>query len=85
MPERTSKISNLTITDSKIEASGSYRGNNVGAIAGNAYDIENCHVTDSVTVTGSNYVGGVAGSVDNSITASSKQALLQQQQIELVV
>ena len=66
-----SKISNLTITDSKIEASGSYRGNNVGAIAGNAYDIENCHVTDSVTVTGSNYVGGVAGSVDNSITASS--------------
>ncbi len=67
-----SKISNLTITDSKIEASGSSnRGNNVGAIAGNAYDIENCHVTDSVTVTGSNYVGGVAGSVDNSITASS--------------
>lgn len=66
-----SKISNLTITDSKIEASGSNRGNNVGAIAGNAYDIENCHVTDSVTVTGSNYVGGVAGSVDNSITASS--------------
>lgn len=28
-------------------------------------------MTDSVTVTGSNYVGGVAGSVDNSITASS--------------
>ena len=48
-----SKISNLTITASKIEASGSNRGKNVGAIAGTAYDIENCHVTDSVTVTGS--------------------------------
>ena len=66
-----SKISNLTITDSKIEASGSNRGKYVGAIAGTAYDIENCHVTDSVTVTGSSYVGGVAGSVNNSITASS--------------
>ena len=66
-----SKISNLTITDSKIEASGSNRGKYVGAIVGTAYDIENCHVTDSVTVTGRQYVGGVAGSVNNSITASS--------------
>lgn len=67
-----SKISNLTITDSKIEASGSSnRGKYVGAVAGDAYDVENCHVTDSVTVTGRQYVGGVAGYIDNSITTSS--------------
>ena len=62
-----SKISNLTISDSVIKASG----NNAGAIAGDAYIIENCHVTESVEVTGTGYVGGVAGYVDQAISTSS--------------
>ena len=65
-----SKICNLTLKNSSISSTG----NNVGAIAGDAYVVENCHVTDTVTVSGTAYVGGVAGYVDDSITRSSSAA-----------
>ena len=65
-----SKICNLTLKNSSISSTG----NNVGAIAGDAYVVENCHVTDTVTVSGTAYVGGVAGYVDGSITRSSSAA-----------
>ena len=65
--EKGSKISNLTISNSVIKASG----NNAGAIAGYADIIENCHVTESVEVTGVSYVGSVAGSVEKAISKSS--------------
>ena len=69
-----SKICNLTISDSKIEniSTASNKGKYVGAIAGDAYDMENCHVAETVSVhsTGG-YTGGVAGYVDNSIARCS--------------
>ena len=65
-----SKICDLTLKNSSISSTG----NNVGAIAGDAYVVENCHVTDTVTVSGTAYVGGVAGYVDDSITRSSSAA-----------
>ena len=72
-----SVIRNLTISDSKIEnvSTASNKGQYVGAIAGNAGTIENCHVTDSVTVHGKrSYTGGVAGYVNKGITKSSNAA-----------
>ncbi|MCI6604672.1 MAG: S-layer homology domain-containing protein [Clostridiales bacterium] len=72
-----SMICNLTISDSLIEnrSTAANRGKSVGAVAGDAYNVENCHVTSSVTVYGiSSYVGGVAGYVDGSITRSSSAA-----------
>ena len=75
--DKGSMICNLTISDSLIEnrSTAANRGKNVGAVAGDAYNVENCHVTSSVTVYGiSDYVGGVAGYVDGSITRSSSAA-----------
>ena len=71
-----SVIRNLTISDSKIEnvSTASNKGQYVGAIAGSAGTIENCHVTDSVTVHGKSYTGGVAGYVNKGITKSSNAA-----------
>lgn len=64
-----SKISNLTIADSNISAEKYY----AGAVAGDAYDLENCHVEKSVKVSAFQYAGGVAGYVDNSIITSSNE------------
>lgn len=46
---------------------------NSGSITG-IYDMQNCHVLKSVTVTGTQYVGGVAGYVDHSISKCSNAA-----------
>lgn len=62
-----SMISNLTLADSIINGTANY----TGGIAGDAYDMQNCHVLKSVTVTGTQYVGGVAGYVDHSISKCS--------------
>lgn len=67
-----SKISNLTLSDSKISGTGSC----TGGIAGDAYDMENCHVTDTVTVSGVKYVGGVSGYQDGTITRCSNAAVV---------
>lgn len=65
-----SMISNLTLADSIINGTANY----TGGIAGDAYDMQNCHVLKSVTVTGTQYVGGVAGYVDHSISKCSNAA-----------
>ena len=67
-----SKISNLTLSDSKISGTGNY----TGGIAGEAYDMENCHVTSTVTVSGAKYVGGVSGYQDGTITQCSSAAVV---------
>ena len=67
-----SKISNLTLSDSKISGTGNY----TGGIAGEAYDMENCHVTGTVTVSGAAYVGGVSGYQDGTITRCSNAAVV---------
>ena len=67
-----SKISNLTLSDSKISGTGSC----TGGIAGDAYDMENCHVTSTVTVSGAKYVGGVSGYQDGTITRCSNAAVV---------
>lgn len=70
--KKDSKISNLTLSDSKISGTGNY----TGGIAGEAYDMENCHVTDTVTVSGAAYVGGVSGYQDGTITQCSSAAVV---------
>ena len=65
-----SMISNLTLADSIITGTAKC----TGGIAGDAYDMQNCHVLKSVTVTGTQYVGGVAGYVDHSISKCSNAA-----------
>ena len=70
--KKDSKISNLTLSDSKISGTGNY----TGGIAGEAYDMENCHVTDTVTVSGAAYVGGVSGYQDGTITRCSNAAVV---------
>lgn len=67
-----SKISNLTLSDSKISGAGTH----TGGIAGDAYDMENCHVTGTVTVSGVKYVGGVSGYQDGTITRCSNAAVV---------
>ena len=64
-----SKICNLTLKNSSISSTG----NNVGAIAGDAYVVENCHVFDT-DVHGKDTVGGIAGTVDEAIVQSSSAA-----------
>ena len=64
-----SKICNLTLKNSSISSTG----NNVGAIAGDAYVVENCHVFDT-DVHGKDTVGGIAGTVDKAIVQSSSAA-----------
>lgn len=68
--DKGSMISNLTLADSIINGTANY----TGGIAGDAYDMQNCHVLKSVTVTGTQYVGGVAGYVDHSISECSNAA-----------
>ena len=68
--DKGSKISNLTLADSIINGTANY----TGGITGDAYDMQNCHVLKSVTVTGTQYVGGVAGYVDHSISKCSNAA-----------
>lgn len=70
--KKDSKISNLTLSDSKISGTGNY----TGGIAGEAYDMENCHVTSTVTVSGAKYVGGVSGYQDGTITRCSNAAVV---------
>ena len=70
--KKDSKISNLTLSDSKISGTGNY----TGGIAGDAYDMENCHVTRTVTVSGAAYVGGVSGCQDGTITRCSNAAVV---------
>lgn len=70
--KKDSKISNLTLSDSKISGKGNY----TGGIAGGAYDMENCHVTSTVTVSGAAYVGGVSGDQDGTITRCSSAAVV---------
>ena len=67
-----SRISNLTLSDSKISGTKNY----TGGIAGEAYDMENCHVTSTVTVSGAAYVGGVSGYQDGTITRCSNAAVV---------
>ena len=64
-----SKICDLTLKNSSISSTGS----NVGAIAGDAYVVENCHVFDT-DVHGKDTVGGIAGTVDKAIVQSSSAA-----------
>lgn len=71
--KKGSKISNLTLSDSKISGTGNY----TGGIAGEAYDMENCHVTGTVTVSGAAYVGGVSGYQDGAITRCSNAAVVE--------
>ena len=54
-------IKNLTVTDTRIEGDGGIVGNNNGTI-------DNCHVTATVTVCGSDRLGGIAG--DSFVTLS---------------
>lgn len=56
------KIQNVTITNSRISATGNYAGGFVGYAHGTNTEITNCHVTASVTVsaTGDN-AGGILG------------------------
>lgn len=70
--KKDSKISNLTLSDSKISGTDNY----TGGIAGEAYDMENCHVTGTVTVSGAKYVGGVSGYQDGTITRCSNAAVV---------
>lgn len=57
-------VKNLTVSDSSIvvKAEGSPA---IGAVAGDVRDgvIENCHTTDSVSLTGPYEVGGICGSI----------------------
>lgn len=68
------KICNLTLTDSLIQTTGSNRGNYAGPFAGDAYDLENCHATSTVRISGRNYVGGLAGYLDHSAYRCSSAA-----------
>ncbi|MCM1114463.1 MAG: DUF4430 domain-containing protein [Clostridium sp.] len=55
-------IHDLTISDTFVVSNnGSYVGAVVGDLKGT---INNCHVTDTVTVNGKSYVGGVVGELD---------------------
>lgn len=67
-----SEIRNLTLSDSKISGTKNY----TGGIAGGAYNMENCHVTRTVTVSGAAYVGGVSGYQNGTITRCSNAAVV---------
>ena len=62
-------VKNLTIVSSTIDCSG--KDTNTGAIAGCIYygaTIENCHVAEDVSVTGSYTTGGLAGQMNGTMT-----------------
>lgn len=61
-------IHNLTVSDSIIIAENS---NYVGAVTGDLKgNITDCHVTESVTISGKSYVGGIVGELDNGGTVN---------------
>ena len=63
-------VKNLTIVSSTIDCSGKDSAN-TGAIAGCIYygaTIENCHVAEDVSVTGSYTTGGLAGQMNGTMT-----------------
>lgn len=62
---RNATVRNLTISDSNISVT--LDSGTVGTLAGNAHDtvIENCHVTDSVTVSAAYHAGGLIGSASD--------------------
>ncbi|MCR5131751.1 MAG: hypothetical protein K6C10_09885 [Prevotella sp.] len=58
-------IKNLTLTGSTIKCtSNSSAGGIVGSVGSNGATIENCHVTNSVTVGSGNSCGGIVGSTE---------------------
>lgn len=80
---KSAKVRNLVIANSYISG-GNNTGAVVGATDGNSEDvslIENCHVMESVTITGTegaNY-GGIAGYSGGSIIACSSAAMMSAQ------
>ncbi len=54
-------IHDLILKDSVITGNGSYYGGIVGDLKG---EVTNCHVADTVSVTGKAYVGGIVGELD---------------------
>lgn len=63
-------IKNLTVASSTVDCSGKDSAN-TGAIAGCIYygaAIENCHVAEDVSVTGSYTTGGLAGQMNGTMT-----------------
>lgn len=65
-------VKDLTISDSSIAADGE-SSINVGAVAGEVRNsvLTNCHTTDSVTVSGSYYAGGLCGGANQSSALSN--------------
>ena len=65
-------VKELTISNSSIAAEGE-SSIFVGAVAGEVRNsvLTNCHTTDSVTVSGSYYAGGICGKADKSSTLSN--------------
>lgn len=62
------RIHDLTLQDSIITGNGNYYGGIAGDLKGT---ISNCHVTDTVSVTGKAYVGGIVGELDTGGQVSS--------------
>lgn len=55
-------VLNLKISDSSITCNGKYVGAIVGDLKGH---IENCHTTETVSISGKSYVGGIVGELDS--------------------
>lgn len=69
-------VKNLTIASSTIDCSGKDSAN-TGAIAGCIYygaTIENCHVAEDVSVTGSYTTGGLVGQMNGTMTNCTNAA-----------
>lgn len=69
-------VKNLTIASSIIDCSGKDSAN-TGAVAGCVYfgaTIENCHVAEDVTVTGSYTTGGLVGQMNGTMTNCTNAA-----------
>lgn len=69
-------VRNLTIASSTIDCSGKESAN-TGAVAGCIYcgaTIENCHVAEDVSVTGSYTTGGLAGQMNGTMTNCTNAA-----------
>ncbi|MCM1158721.1 MAG: fibronectin type III domain-containing protein [Bacteroidales bacterium] len=61
-------VHHLTLFDSVITGNGNYYGGIVGDLKGT---VSNCHVEDTVSVTGKAYVGGIVGELDTGGTVSA--------------
>lgn len=77
---REGTLKNLTISDSSIAAEGD-SSVQVGAMAAYIWDavIENCHTTDSVSVTSNYYAGGICSNMNDgsSISGCSNAASVE--------